>query len=392
MSGAVLAGGGSGRGRFWPGAVLAGGGSGRGGWPGAVLAGGGSGRGRFWPGAVLAGGGSGRGRFWPGAVLAGGGSGRGRFWPGAVLAGGGSGRGRFWPGAVLAGGGSGRGRFWPGAVLAGGGSGRGRFWPGAVLAGGGSGRGRFWPGAVLAGGGSGRGRFWPGAVLAGGGSGRGRFWPGAVLAGGGSGRGRFWPGVTSRSVGGQKGWWYLVEECVRGRCDRASRVGGSFFGECAGGSLTRVVTSESETLLRDWQEQELVLLSAWWDAVAERAAAGSRRDEMVARREKEKDRIVGMTRRQRQWAEHHLRMGQQVVDPAGRRRVIRLKYRQRSLTQCDSRWAPRISAAQAELDLAVAGLRDVAAAAVAVWPGDTSEQWTGLSVRRLRGLARRLSG
>ena len=153
-----------------------------------------------------------------------------------------------------------------------------------------------------------------------------------------------------------------------------------------------MVTSESETLLRDWQEQELVLLSAWWDAVAEREAAGSRRDELVAHREQEMDRIVGMTRRQRQWAEHHLRMGQQVVDPAARHRVIRLKYRQRSLAQCDSRWAPRISAAQAQLDLAVARLRDVAAAAVAVWPGDTSEQWTGLSARRLRGLARRLPG
>jgi hypothetical protein len=153
-----------------------------------------------------------------------------------------------------------------------------------------------------------------------------------------------------------------------------------------------VVTSESETLLRDWQEQELVLLSAWWDAVADRAAAGSRHDELVARREQEMDRIVGMTRRQRQWAGHHLRMGQQVVDPAARHRVIRLKYRQRSLAQCDSRWARRISAAQAQLDLAVAGLRDLAAAAIAVWPGDTSEQWTGLSVRRLEGLARRHPG
>ena len=153
-----------------------------------------------------------------------------------------------------------------------------------------------------------------------------------------------------------------------------------------------MATSESETLLRDWQEQELLLLSAWWDAVAEREAARSRRDKHVAHREQEMDRIVDMTRRQRRWAEHHFRMGQQVVDPAARHRIIRLKYRQRSLAQCDTRWAPRISAAQAELDLAVARLQDVAATAVVVWPGDASEQWTGLSARRLRGLARRPLG
>jgi hypothetical protein len=142
--------------------------------------------------------------------------------------------------------------------------------------------------------------------------------------------------------------------------------------------------------------QEMDLLGRWWNAVGDLERAESRLSRLAATRERRMSGLLeGMTTRQRSalgqrsTASWRSSWGGRRYRDAMRRRQM-WAARQPALRRLEAEWAPRLEAAQAEMDSGRRVLAGVASEALAAWPV-RPERFTGRTGRQLQRLAHRVS-
>jgi hypothetical protein len=142
--------------------------------------------------------------------------------------------------------------------------------------------------------------------------------------------------------------------------------------------------------LAAWEQRTVVLLSEWAAAVVERDAAKAKLDAARAFRERDLERITGMTAKDRTWVQRHLTYATRPRDMRGRETVVRWLYRRARVEKAEAtKWRPRITAAETRLRAAALRLADVAGEVRDAWPSRLADELTGTTSSQRAWLIRR---
>ncbi|MHB1534143.1 MAG: hypothetical protein ACYC1D_05935 [Acidimicrobiales bacterium] len=139
------------------------------------------------------------------------------------------------------------------------------------------------------------------------------------------------------------------------------------------------------------RRQEMTLLVAWQNALADLEGAVAKQDRLAARQDRSVPAILGMRPAEVRWARHHARKGQYPTTVASRVNYAAYVHHRKRIEAVEALWAKRITAIQIAVDEAAATLCEATRALLSGTTAQTVEELTGLTRRQVAGLARRAS-
>jgi hypothetical protein len=164
------------------------------------------------------------------------------------------------------------------------------------------------------------------------------------------------------------------------------------MGPDQGGDVSRTIhLDQAARVMSASRRQEMMLLVAWQNALADMEGAVTRRNRLAARQERAICVLLGMTPAEVKWARRHARTGQYPTTVASRVNYAAYVHRRKRIHEAEAQWAERITATQVAVDEAAAILCEATRALLSGSTAQTVKELTGLTRRQVAGLAQRAS-